>query len=426
MTRRKKTLTPTIPTAVAPDAKPSGLNRRAFLQGGLALTAATTGGKLSAAEPPLPWLHTPGAPFTNYGQPSEQERKVIRWITPNRQVPGNGVSWTPLHELEGIITPSGLHFERHHNGVPQIPADQHRLLVHGLTQRALSFSIADLLRYPLRTRLAFIECGGNSNAGWNLEPLQTKAGYLHGMASCSEWTGVPLSTILDEAGVAPEARWLVLEGADAIAMNVSLPLHKAMDDCLLALYQNGERLRPENGYPLRLLVPGWEGVLNVKWLRRIELSREPVMARNETSRYTELQPDGKARQFTFVMGVKSLITTPSPGAVLSKGLHELRGLAWSGHGRIKKVEISVDGGKTWTQAELQTPVLPQCFTRFRLPWQWRGQATVLKSRATDEAGNVQPERKKLIAERGRAGYFHYNAIVAWSLDSDGELSHVYA
>jgi len=218
----------------------------------------------------------------------------------------------------------------------------------------------------------------------------------------------------------------VLEGADAIAMNVSLPLHKAMDDCLLALYQNGERLRPENGYPLRLLVPGWEGVLNVKWLRRIELSREPVMARNETSRYTELQPDGKARQFTFVMGVKSLITAPSPGAVISKGLHELRGLAWSGHGRIKKVEVSVDGGKTWTQAELQTPVLPQCFTRFRLPWQWRGQATVLKSRATDEAGNVQPERTKLIAERGRAGYFHYNAIVAWALDSDGELSHVYA
>jgi len=418
-----------------PDNQPTSLvgaafDRRRFLQRSLALGAAGFSATLPAQAPAsesLPWLKLPGAPFRNYGQPSEQESKVIRWITPNRAVPGNGVSWTPLHELEGIITPSGLHFERHHNGVPQIPAAQHRLIVHGLTKRALSFSIDDLLRYSLRSQIGFIECGGNSNAGWNKEPLQTRAGYLHGMASCSEWTGVPLSILLDEAGVDPEARWLILEGGDAIAMNVSLPLHKAMDDCLLALYQNGERLRPENGYPLRLFVPGWEGVLNVKWLRRIELAREPVMARNETSRYTELQPDGKARQFTFVMDVKSLITQPSPGTNLrAPGLYEIRGLAWSGHGRIRKVEVSADGGKTWTTAELQTPVLPKCFTRFRLPWQWQGQPAVLQSRATDETGRVQPTRAALVAERGRAGYFHYNAIVSWAVDEDGELSHVYA
>ncbi len=402
------------------------LDRRGFLKRGLTLTAAVATPAV-AADDPQRWLHTPGAPFSNYGQPSEQEKGVIRWISANREVHGNGVSWTPLEALEGIITPSGLHFERHHNGVPKIPGDQHRLFVHGLTRRALSFSIADLLRYPMRSRLCFIECGGNSNAGWNAEPLQTRAGTLHGLASCSEWTGVPLSIVLEEAGIDPEASWLVLEGADAIAMNVSLPLHKAMDDCLLALYQNGERLRPENGYPLRLLVPGWEGVLNVKWLHRIELSREPVMARNETGRYTELQPDGRARQFTFVMAAKSVITSPSPGHLLrERGIYEIRGLAWSGQGKIRKVEVSADAGKTWALAELQKPVLPQCFTRFRIPWRWNGQSAVLKSRATDETGTVQPERAQLVAERGRAGYFHYNAIVAWNVDEEGEITHVYA
>lgn len=410
------------------------LDRRLFLRRGLRWSAVAAAAPLlaprlgeAAVEDPEPWLHAPGAALSNYGQPSPQERQVIRWITANRVLPGNGVSWTPLHDLEGIITPSGLHFERHHNGVPQIPADRHRLIVHGKVRRALSFSIADLLRYPQRSRLCFIECGGNSNAGWHGEPLQARAGDLHGLASCSEWTGVPLRLVLEEAGVDADASWLVLEAADAIRMNVSLPLHKALDDCLLALYQNGERLRPEQGYPLRLVVPGWEGVLNVKWLSRIELSDQPVMARNETAKYTELQPDGSARQFTFVMDAKSLITSPSPGQRLSgPGLYELRGLAWSGHGRIRRVEVSADGGKSWAPAALQKPVLPQCFTRFRIPWRWDGAPAVLKSRATDEAGRVQPERDLLIAQRGRAGYFHYNAIVAWQVDAEGGLRHVYA
>lgn len=405
------------------------LDRRWFLKQGLrwsSLAAAAPALADATLPDPEPWLHQPGAPLSNYGQSSPQERGVIRWISANRVAPGTGVSWTPLQALEGILTPSGLHFERHHNGVPQIPASEHRLVVHGLVKRELSFSVADLLRYPQRSRLCFIECGGNSNAGWNAEPLQTQAGGLHGLASCSEWTGVPLRRVLEEAGIDPAARWLVLEGADAGRMNVSLPLHKALDDCLLALYQNGERLRPEQGYPLRLLVPGWEGVVNVKWLQRIELSREPVMARNETAQYTEPQPDGRARQFTYVMDVKSLITAPSPGQRLPEpGLYELRGLAWSGHGRIRRVEVSADGGQHWRRAELQDPVLPACFTRFRIPWRWQGQEAVLMSRATDERGHVQPTRAALIAARGRAGYFHYHAIVSWAVDRDGELRHVY-
>jgi sulfane dehydrogenase subunit SoxC len=341
-------------------------------------------------------------------------------------VPGNGVSWTPLHDLEGTITPSGLHFERHHNGVPQIPIEQHRLLIHGQVQRALTFSVPDLARYPMRSQILFIECGGNSNAGWHKLPQQTRAGFMHGLASCSEWAGVPLSLLLDEAGADASAGWLIAEGADAAAIQVSVPLSKVRTDCFVALYQNGERIRPENGYPLRLIVPGWEGVLNIKWLRRLEVAREPVMARNETARYTELQPSGKARMFTFVMDAKSLITWPSPGHRLDgKGIHEIRGLAWSGRGRIRTVEVSTDGGATWAPAQLQEPVLPMAFTRFRIPWDWPGRPAVLKSRATDETGYVQPERAALVAERGRHGYFHYNAIVAWEVDEDGEIAHVY-
>ena len=383
-----------------------------------------------AADGQLPrpaWMTTPGQPFSNYGQPSAQERSVVRWISANRSVPGNGVSWTPLHDLEGTITPSGLHFERHHNGVPQIPSAEHRLLLHGQVRRALTFSVADLARYPVRSQMLFIECGGNSNAGWHRLPQQTRAGFLHGLASCSEWSGVPLSLLLDEAGADASASWLIAEGADAAAIQISLPLAKARKDCFVALYQNGERIRPENGYPLRLIVPGWEGVLHVKWLRRLEVAREPVMARNETARYTELLPSGKARMFTFVMDPKSLITSPSPGQKLDgKGFYEIRGLAWSGHGRIRTVDVSTDGGALWTTARLEEPVLPMAFTRFRTEWEWSGAPTILKSRATDETGTEQPERSVLIAERGRHGYFHYNAIVCWQVDEDGEISHVYS
>jgi sulfane dehydrogenase subunit SoxC len=418
------------PDAEPPAAEGGLLDRRLFLKHGLTLgagvgLAAVAPGAL--AEEPPPWMKKPGAPFSNYGQPSPHEKEAIRWISANSAAPGNGISWTPLHKLEGIVTPNGLHFERHHNGVPQIDPDQHRLLIHGLVKNPLSFGVDDLLRYPLVSRLCFVECGGNSNAGWHEEPIQTPVGYFHGLASCSEWTGVPLSTLLDEAGLLPEARWLIAEGADGAAMNISIPVEKALDDTLVALYQNGERIRPENGYPLRLILPGWEAVLNVKWLRRLQAAKEPVMARNETAKYTELQPSGKARQFTFLIEAKSLITFPSPGHRLrGPGLYQISGLAWSGRGKIKRVEVSADGGKTWAEAALQEPVLDKCFTRFRLPWRWDGSPRVLKSRAVDETGYVQPERSVLVNERGRNGYFHYNAIVAWAVAADGSLSHVYA
>ncbi len=421
------------------------LHRRALLQRGLVFASAVPAAAM-AAEPtpsgpatPAPassaaagderpaWMRTPGAPFTPYGQPARHERAVARRISGNRLLPGNGVALTPLDELEGILTPSGLHFERHHNGTPDIDPARHELLIAGLVKQPLAFRVDELLRYPMRSHLGFIECGGNSNAGWHPEPIQRPAGSFHGLVSCSEWTGVPLSVLLAEAGLEKKAAWGVAEGADAFAMNVSLPLAKLMDDCLVALFQNGERIRPENGYPLRLVVPGWEGVLNVKWLRRIELSEQPAMARNETAKYTELLPSGKARQFSFVMDAKSLLTSPSHGYKMKgPGLYQLSGLAWSGRGRIKRVDVSADGGRTWARAALDEPVLPRCFTRFRAPWRWDGKPAVLKSRATDETGYVQPERTALLAERGANGYFHYNAIVAWAVEDDGRVRHVYA
>lgn len=406
------------------------LDRRIFLKKGVTFSVATlaSGSLLASTDKSRDsWMEKPGEPFSNYGEPSEHEKGTIRWTMGNSMAAGNGVSWTPLQDLEGTITPNGLHFERHHNGVPQIDPKKHQLLIHGAVKNQLIFDIDSLLRYPMISRQCFIECGGNSNAGWRDKPIQSEVGYFHGMVSCSEWTGVPLKILLDEAKVRGRAKWVIAEGGDASMMNISIPLEKMMDDCFLALYQNGERVRPENGYPLRLIVPGWEGVVNVKWLRRLHLSSKPTMARNETSKYTELLPSGKSRQFTFVMEAKSLITNPSFGHKLdNKGLYQISGLAWSGRGKIVKVEVSADGGKTWAEAELQEPVQSKCFTRFRMPWEWNGKSAILKSRATDETGYVQPERKALIAERGKHGYFHYNAVVSWKISDKGEISHVYA
>ena len=339
---------------------------------------------------------------------------------------GNGISWTPLHDLQGTIVPNGLHFERHHNGVPEIDPDLHRLLIHGLVKRPLIFTVEDLVRYPMRSHLIFIECGGNSNAGWNPEPIQARVGHFHGLVSCSEWTGVPLAILLDEAGIDPGAKWLLAEGADGAGVSVSVPVDKAMKDGFIALYQNGERVRPENGYPMRLVLPGFEAITHVKWLRRLKAVTAPLQTRDETAKYTELQPGGKARQFTFIMGVKSLITAPSPGMKMSgPGLYQITGLAWSGHGRVAKVEVSADGGKSYAEAELQEPVLPHCFTRFRSPWKWDGGPAILQSRITDEAGNVQPTREALVKLRGTYDYFHYHAIVSWGVSADGSIAHVY-
>jgi sulfane dehydrogenase subunit SoxC len=407
------------------------LNRRLFLEG--ALTAGTIGaGTTAALAEPLavqPWMRAPGAGFAGYGQPSRYEDKVVRFIPPppNPATQGVGPARTPLHLLDGIITPSGLHFERSHSGIPDIDPDQHRLVIHGLVKRPLVFTVEALHRYPMQSRIAFIECAGNSQALNSPQPLPLGMAAIHGVFSCAEWTGVKLSTLLDEAGVDPSARWLIAEGADSASMSRSIPLAKAMDDTLVCLYQNGERVRPSNGYPMRLLLPGFEGNMNVKWLRRLKLVAEPVMSKDETSKYTVLLSDEKAWQFVFPIEVKSLITRPAPGLTLKEpGFYEISGLAWSGNGSIRQVEVSADGGQSWAPAALQGPTLPKAPVRFRAPWQWNGSAAVLQSRATDDTGMVQPSRAAFIAERGLRGVYHYNAIASWRIDEKGEASNVYA
>lgn len=400
------------------------LRRRFLTRATMGLTALGVSTGASAASPDS-WLKA-GSEFTNYGQPDTENNGIIRWISSNPAVPGEGVSWTPLHELEGTITPNGLHFERHHNGVPEIDADQWTLSLHGTVKRALSFTLDTLHRYPMESRIGFIECGGNSNSLWFDNPVQAAAGHLHGLVSCAEWTGVRLSTLLEEAGVEADAQWLIADGLDASGVSASLPLEKCLDDVLIALYQNGEPLRRENGFPARLFVPGWEGVVNVKWLRSLQVSSKPLWSKYDTVSYTDLKKDGIADRMTFTMGVKSLITSPSLGTTLQTGFCEIRGLAWSGAGHIQGVEVSADGGNSWHQAKLQAPVLDKSLTRFTIAWQWDGKPCVLMSRAVDSAGRVQPSRKALVDEKGVNVYYHFNAILAWELLADGTLRHVYS
>ena len=331
-----------------------------------------------------------------------------------------------MQSLTGTITPSGLHFERHHNGVPDIDPAQHKLLLHGLVRKPLVFTPATLARYPTVTRTCFVECSGNSGGNTVPQAPQVNASAIHGLLSCSEWTGVSLAMLLDEAGVEPEATWFLAEGADGAGMSRSVPLGKAYDDAMIALYQNGEHIRPEQGYPMRLLLPGWEGNMNVKWLRRLKLTAGPTHTKDETSKYTDLMPDGKARQFTFELDVKSLITQPSGGLTLQGGgLYEISGLAWSGAGRIAKVEVSTDGGASWKEAVLQSPVLSKALTRFRLPWEWNGSLSMLQSRATDEAGNVQHTRSSWTAQYSPAHRYHNSMIQTWQVNADGSVNNVY-
>ncbi len=408
------------------------LHRRMFLTGGATMLGSM--GLLSAvpaAAEPLeipPWMKTPGAHMSPYGQPSQYEQGVQRIVGGTPGVTGSGVSFTPLEKLHGTITPNSLHFERHHSGVPNINPDQHKLLIHGLVDRPLTFSMDALLRYPTVTRIQFLECSGNSGrANLTADPQQGPLGALHGLMSCSEWTGVPLSILLDEAGVKPGARWVLAEGSDSAAMTRSVPLAKMMDDAIIALYQNGERLRPGNGYPMRLFLPGYEGNMSVKWLRRLKVNAAPTMTRDETSHYTDVLLGGKAKIFTFDMGVKSIITSPSPGLTMQQpGLYEVTGIAWSGAGKISRVEVSADGGESWAEAALSGPVLSKSFTRFRLAWRWNGGPAVLKSRAVDESGAVQPTRDMFISEYGARSNYHNNTIQAWGIAANGEVSNVIA
>src|SRR6266536_2666647 len=397
------------------------LDRRIFLSSGLAVLGAAGGltlGSPGVARAEVPSsMQYPGNPLSGYGVPAKYESKVTRVLIRSQPgTTGSGASRSPLEALEGMVTPSGLHFERHHSGVPDIDPEQHRLLIHGMVKRPLIFTMDALLRYPMLSRIHFMECSGNSQLMYGPNPPPLRAGEIHGLVSCTEWTGVSLRMLLEEAGADPAASWLLAAGAAAAAMSRSVPMAKAMDDALIALYQNGERLRPENGYPVRLFLPGYEGNMSVKWLRRIKVTPTPTMTKDETSRYTDLQADGKALMFTYPMQVKSLITRPSPGVgVKGAGLHEISGIAWSGNGTIRKVEVSTDGGQTWTDAELVPPILPRATTRFRRAWRWEGNPTVLKARATDDTGDVQPTRDKVLADHGSNVIFHYSGIVAWSV-----------
>ncbi len=389
------------------------------------LGATALGGAMASCKkaPPAnePGPRKLGATVRAYGERSPYE--TAHRLLSNDRYQESSQTRTPLGESVGILTPSSLHYERHHSGVPQIDPAQHRLLIHGMVDRPLIFTMEDLRRLPSVSRIYFLECSGNSNAEWGSKPGQT-AQASHGMVSCSEWTGVPLSLLLSEAGVQKAAKWIVAEGADPCKMQRSLPIAKAMDDILVAWGQNGEALRPEQGYPIRLFVPGWEGNVSVKWLRRILVTDDPTMARDETARYTDLMPDGTARIFTFAMEGKSIITYPSGGQRIKPGFCEITGLAWSGNAVIRRVEVSVDGGRTWADAALQEPRLPKAFTRFRLAWRWDGSETELQSRCTDESGYQQPSREALAAARGSQSFFHYNGIKAWKVAADGSVSNV--
>lgn len=420
-----------------PLAHPAGFSsgRRRFLAAGAALGAGlgsvALGGRSWAQEganlpPNTPkWMLEPGRPVgRGYGTPSPFEENVIRRPTDSTPTMLSSWSFTPLQDLHGIITPNGLVFERHHAGVPEIDPDEHRLMIHGLVERPLVLSMEDLMRFPSVSRIHFLECSGNTLTEW-AEPYVETVQTTHGLLSCCEWTGVMLSTILEEVGLKPEAKWFLAEGADAAGLTRSIPVRKGLTDAMLVYAQNGEMLRPEQGYPLRLLLPGWEGNMNVKWLRRIEIGDKPWYSRQETSKYTDLMPDGTARELSFEMEAKSVITFPSGDQVLKQpGFYEISGLAWSGYGRIRRVDVSTDGGRNWQTTELQEPVLPYALVRFRLPWKWDGSPTVLQSRAIDETGYVQPTHQQLLDVRGTKSVYHYNAIQSWRINKDGEVKNV--
>jgi sulfane dehydrogenase subunit SoxC len=404
-------------------------DRRRFLKRGVAFAAglaaagATPGRAQSPPAPDDP-AKVLGGPARPYGDRSRFERAVRspRGKTDEISI-GNR---TPLDETLGIITPSSLHFEVHRGGVPDIDPAKHQLLIHGMVDRPVTLTVEEIRRLPSTSRILFLECQGNSQLEWRA-PTEKTVQTTHGLTSCSEWTGVPLALLLREAGVRKGASWILAEGGDASGNERSIPMTKAMEDVLVAYGQNGEAVRPENGYPLRLIVPGWTANVNVKWLRRLTVVDRPYLTRMDTVGQPVLLPDGKARRLSYVMEAKSVITSPAGGAQLrGPGFYEIRGLAWSGRGLIRRVEVSTDGGRTWREASLQAPVLRFAHTRFRIPWRWDGREAVLQSRCTDETGYVQPTRAALVAVRGLNSRFFNNAIQSWKVAADGSVHNVHA
>jgi sulfane dehydrogenase subunit SoxC len=412
------------------------INRRQLLGGtGVAATALGVNsfgiiGEVHAERAVPDWLKIAGEEVRSYGLPAEQEADVKRALIQlyKELAPQYSFSGTPLHRLRGTITPSGLHFEVHHGGRPHLDPQQHRLMIHGLVEHPLKFDLAALERYPMVSRIHFIECAGNSifNAISD-EPQQFACDMLHGLVSNSEWTGIPLRLLFEEAGVKPEGKWVVAIGNDAPNLARSIPIEKILEDGLLALYQNGERVRPEQGYPMRLVLPGYEGNMNIKWVTSLQVVPTPAYTKDESGEYTDILADGKALIFSFTMGVKSVITHPSSTMQMSgPGLYDVSGLAWSGSGRVTKVDISADGGKSWADAMLHDPVHPKAMTRFSLPWRWDGAPALLMSRAHDEAEYVQPTRATWKTRYAPSNYNHYNAIQTWRVTEKGGVENVYS
>ncbi|MBQ73917.1 MAG: sulfite dehydrogenase [Gammaproteobacteria bacterium] len=411
--------------------------RREFLLGGLGLMGGAAAGSIGIIQsagassnlpPNVPaWTKTLGTGVvTNpYGQPSPFEadvkRRTVDWLTADRLA---SISFTPLGDIKGIITPSAVVFERYHSGLPQIDPNQHRLMIHGMVKRPLILSMDDLMRFPSTSMIRFLECSANGGMEWRGAQMD-RVQFTHGMLACCEWTGVLLSTLLEEVGVSRDASWVLAEGADGSHLSRSIPMEKALDDALVVFAQNGEALRPEQGYPVRLINPGWEGNTCVKWLRRLEVGDRPWYQREETSKYTDLMPDGRAREFSFVQECNSVITSPSPEKPLrGKGKYWIEGLAWSGRGKIKKVDVSLDGGISFRPARITSLVLPRALTRFGIEFDWDGSPALLQSRAVDETGYVQPTFRQLRDVRGSSSIYHKNAIHTWKLMPDGGVANV--
>lgn len=412
--------------------------RRQFLRNSVLLAGATAtagaGGVVAAGAAPLQ------VPESNksmgreieakaYGMPSKYEAHVTRNRTDvfvNKQ---NWSDWsmTPLQHQLGIVTPNGLFYERHHAGTPDINPDSHNLVVHGMVKQPLKFSMSDLMRYPSMSKFHFMECSGNGLTDWKAVK-STTVQQTHGLLACAQWTGIPLSWLLEEAGLADGAKWVLLEGADGSGHLRSIPIEKCMDDAMIVWGMNGEMLRPENGYPLRAFIPGWEGNVCVKWLRRIKVGDKPWNARSETARYTDPMPDGKWRQFSFTMECKSVITRPSGGMTIpGPGRVEIEGFAWSGNGTITNVDVTLDGGKTWREARLEDPVMDKCLTRFRYSWDWDGSPAKIASRAVDSTGYVQPTVADIDKVRAIVGFVqHHNGIFPWSVSASGEVANAIA
>lgn len=409
-------------------------NRRTFLRGAAITGAAAATGTMAHAAPDpaitekKAWnqMLGDGVDARPYGMPSPYEADVVRrdvpWLTAD---PVSSVNFTPLHELDGVITPNGLCFERHHAGIAEVDPAEHRIMINGLVDRELVFTMEDLMRFPRENRLYFLECAANSGMEWRGAQLNG-CQFTHGMIHNVVYTGVPLRRLLEEAGIKAEGKWILPEGADAAAMTRSIPMEKALDDCLVAFKMNGEALRPEQGYPVRLVVPGWEGNMWIKWLRRIEVGDKPWHHREETSKYTDLLGEGKARRFTWEMDAKSVITNPSPQAPIlhGKGPTVLTGIAWSGRGTIPRVDVTIDGGVNWHQARMSGPSMDKSMHRFYYEFDWDGSPLLLQSRAHDSTGYVQPTKDQLRSVRGLNSIYHNNGIQTWAVNSDGVAENV--